>query len=120
MSGLTDKARQLRKEVTPAEERAWWLLRNRRLLGFKFRRQHPIGGYVIDFYCLKSRLAVELDGSIHAQPSQTRKDEAKEAYLRRMGIRLLRLPNGMVMNDPELFCRKVREAATENFFLLNQ
>lgn len=108
-------ARQLRKSVTAAENRAWWLLRNRRLMGLKFRRQHPIGRHVVDFYCFQARLAVELDGSVNAQPSQERKDAAKDAYLRRLGVRVLRLPNGMVMDDPETFCGKVREAAAESF-----
>jgi very-short-patch-repair endonuclease len=115
MSGAVEKARKLRSAMTTAEQRAWWLLRDRNLLGMKFRRQHPIGKFVVDFYCQQSRLAVELDGSIHAQPSRARKDSAKDAYLTRLGIRVLRLPNGMVLDDPEEFCKKVLEAATENF-----
>jgi very-short-patch-repair endonuclease len=114
MSDAVETARKLRKSVTSAEERAWWLLRNRRLSGLKFRRQHPVGKYVVDFYCSQARLAVELEGSVHAQPGQTRRDVAKDAYLRRMGICVLRLPNGMVMEDPEVFCRSVREAAARN------
>jgi very-short-patch-repair endonuclease len=111
-----ETARQLRKSVTAAEESAWWLLRNRRLMGLKFRRQHPIGKYTVDFFCFQAQLAVELDGSVHAKPSQARKDATKEAYLKRMGIRVLRVPNGMVLEDPELFCRKVRGAGTESLF----
>jgi very-short-patch-repair endonuclease len=114
MSDAVETARKLRKSVTSAEERAWWLLRNRRLSGLKFRRQHPVGKCVVDFYCSQARLAVELDGSVHAQPGQTKKDVAKDVYLRRMGIRVLRLPNGMVMEDPEAFLRRVREAATDS------
>ena len=120
LSNPVDTARKLRKSTTEAEERAWWLLRNRRVLGFKFRRQHPLGKVVVDFYCQQSRLAIELDGSAHAQPRQARKDAAKDAYLKRLGVRVLRLPNGMVLEDPEAFCSKVREAATENFFKLNE
>lgn len=70
----------------------------------------------MDFYCFQARLAVELDGSVHAQPSQMRRDAAKDAYLRRLGIRVLRLPNGMVMEDPEAFLRKVRESAVQSLF----
>lgn len=73
----------------------------------------------MDFYCQQARLAVELDGGVHAQPSQARKDAAKDAALKRLGVRVVRLPNGMVLGDPEAFCRKVREAATENFFNIN-
>lgn len=120
MRGATEKARRLRKAVTTAEQRAWWLLRDRNLLGLKFRRQHPIGKFVVDSYCQQSRLVVELDGSVHAQPSQARKDSARDAHLKRLGIRVLRLPNGMVSEDPEMFCKKVREAASENFFKINK
>ncbi len=120
MSEAVEKAHRLRKAMTAAEQRAWWLLRDRNLRGMKFRRQHPIGKFVVDFYCQQSRLAVELDGSVHAQPSQARKDSAKDAYLRGLGIRVLRLPNGMVLEDPETFCNKVSKAATENFFKINK
>jgi very-short-patch-repair endonuclease len=120
MGDAVERARKLRKSDTPAEERAWWLLRNRRLLGFKFRRQHSLGKFIVDFYCFEARLAVGLDGSVHAQPSQARKDAAKDAHLRRLGVRVLRLPNGMVLQEPQTFRRKVREAATENFFAVNQ
>jgi uroporphyrinogen-III synthase len=85
-------------------------LRDRRA-GLKFRRQFPIGNYVVDFYCFEVRMAVELDGSAHAQPSQVKKDRAKDAYLTRLGIRVLRLPNGQVMEDPEGFVKKIRESA---------
>jgi very-short-patch-repair endonuclease len=120
MKGAVENARKLRRAVTAAEHRAWWLLRDRNLLGVKFRRQHPIGRFVVDFCCQQSRLAVELDGTIHGQPSQKRKDSAKDAYLKRLGIRVLRLPNGMVLEDPERFCRKVYDAATETFFKINE
>lgn len=59
------RARQLRKEQTKAETRAWWLLRNRTLAGFKFRRQHPVGPFFADFCCPELRLIVELEGSVH-------------------------------------------------------
>jgi very-short-patch-repair endonuclease len=65
---------------------------------------------VVDFYCFERRLAIELDGGVHSQPSQIRKDATKEAYLRRLGIRVLRLANGLVLEDPEEFRRKVRDA----------
>jgi len=58
-------ARKFRKESTGAEERLWWLLRNRFMLGFKFRRQYLFRGFIIDFYCPQARLAIELDGGIH-------------------------------------------------------
>ena len=85
------------------------MLRGRRL-DAKFRRQCRTENWVFDFYCYEHRLAIELDGGAHSQPSQMRKDASKEDYLRTLGIGLLRIPNGLVLGDPEEFVRKVREA----------
>ena len=59
---LLERARALRREATDAERFLWSLLRNRQFLGLKFRRQHPLGGYIVDFYCHEARLGIELDG----------------------------------------------------------
>jgi len=106
----TKRVRELRHRQTEAEKAAWYLLRDRSL-GLKFRRQYPIDNYAVDFYCFERRLAVELDGSVHSQPSQIKRDSAKDAYLRSLGIRVLRLPNGLVLEHPEGFVRKIRDAA---------
>jgi hypothetical protein len=66
--------------------------------------------WVVDFYCFEHRLAIELDGGVHSQPSQMRKDATKDDYLRSLGMGLLRIANGLVLEDPEEFVRKVREA----------
>ena len=89
------------------------MLRNRQVDGMKFRRQCPIGRYVADFYCFEATLAIELDGSIHSQPSQLRKDAAKDAFFKSRGIHVLRVPNGIVLDNPEGFLKKVREALTQ-------
>jgi uroporphyrinogen-III synthase len=99
----------LRRSQTEAEKAAWCLLRGRKL-GAKFRRQCRIESWVVDFYCFEHRLAIELDGGVHSQASQMRKDAAKEDYLRTVGISLLRIPNGLVLEDPDEFVRRVREA----------
>jgi len=104
----TPRVRELRRQETEAEKLAWHLLRDRRT-GLKFRRQFPIGNYVVDFYCFELRLAVELDGSAHAQPVQMKKDRAKDTFLTRLGIRVLRLPNGLVTENPERFVKTIRE-----------
>ena len=103
---------RFRESQTDAERAAWYMLRNRQVDGIKFRRQCPVGRYVTDFYCLESALAIELDGSIHSQPSQLRKDAVKDSFLKRQGIRVLRVPNGMVLDHPEEFLQKVRGALT--------
>ena len=105
----TQRVRELRRDQTEAEKAAWYLLRGRRL-DAKFRRQCRIENWIVDFYCFEHRLAIELDGGVHSQPSQRRRDAAKEDSLRTLGIRLLRIPNGLVLEDPEEFVRKIREA----------
>jgi len=64
-AGLVNLARELREKHTPSEALLWQLLRNRRLFGFKFRRQHQFGDYIADFYCHEARLVIECDGSVH-------------------------------------------------------
>jgi very-short-patch-repair endonuclease len=105
----TARIRELRASPTEAEKVAWNLLRDRRL-GAKFRRQFRIENGVLDFYCFEHRLAIELDGGVHSQIDQMRKDAAKEDYLRTLGIRLLRIPNAMVLEHPDEFVREVVEA----------
>jgi uroporphyrinogen-III synthase len=102
------RARELRRSQTEAEKAAWYLLRGRKL-GAKFRRQCRIENWVVDFYCFEHRLAIELDGGVHSQPSQMRKDATKEDSLRTLGIGLLWIPNGLVLEAPEEFVSKVRE-----------
>lgn len=92
-------AARLRKNPTPAERRLWKALRGRGLLGLKFRRQHPIGPYVVDFYCARARLVVELDGDSHSwNPGY---ENVRNAYLRQGGYRILRFANSEV-SDQEL------------------
>ena len=105
----TQRVRELRRNPTEAEKAAWYLLRGRRLEA-KFRRPRRIENWVVDFYCFEHRLAIELDGGVHSQPSPMRKEAAKEDYWRSLGIGLLRIPNGLVWEDAEEFVRKVREA----------
>ena len=105
----TPRLRELRRSQTEAEKAAWYLLRGRKL-GAKFRRQCRIENWGVDFYCFEHRLAIELDGGVHSQPSQMRKDAAKEDYLRTLGVGLLRVPNRLVLEDNAEFVRKVREA----------
>jgi very-short-patch-repair endonuclease len=105
----TPRVRELRRSATEAERAAWYLLRGR-ALGAKFRRQCRVENWVVDFYCFEHRLAIELDGGVHSQPSQMRRDAAKEDYLRTVGISLLRIPNGLVLEDPVEIVRKGQEA----------
>jgi uroporphyrinogen-III synthase len=109
---MFQNASRFREAPTNAEESAWHLLRNRRLDGLKFRRQCRIGNYVADFYCVEAALAIEVDGGVHSQPSQLRKDAGKELFFKKRGIHVLRVPNGMVLEHPEEFVKKVHDTLT--------
>jgi very-short-patch-repair endonuclease len=108
----TARIRELRGSSTVAEKTAWNLLRDRRL-GAKFRRQFRMEKGVLDFYCFEHRLAIEIDGGVHSQIDQMNKDARKEDYLRTLGIRLLRIPNAMVLEHPDEFVQKVVGAMGE-------
>ena len=86
-------ARKLRRNATDAEAKLWRALRDRRLRQFKFRRQHSIPPYVLDFYCHQLRLAVELDGGGHLEKQQRVHDERRDHFLREQGIDVVRLTN---------------------------
>ncbi|MBN2644799.1 MAG: endonuclease domain-containing protein [Desulfuromonadaceae bacterium] len=94
-------ARELRKQQTDAETLLWRILRDRRFCGFKFRRQHPLAGYILDFYCREASLAVELDGSGHNEQEQRLYDKERTHVLARAGIRVVRFWNHYVLNATE-------------------
>ncbi len=92
-------AREMRGSMTDAEALLWKLLRNRRIAGAKFRRQHPIGRYILDFYCAEEKLAIELDGSQHAE--SVAYDQHRDSWLRARGIRVLRFRNNQMLTETE-------------------
>lgn len=92
--GSAKRARRLRQDATPAERQLWRGLRN---LAFKFRRQHRINRFILDFYCAEVRLAVELDGNIHYREDVRLRDEARDAELRALGIRVIHFRNEDVL-----------------------
>ena len=100
-AGLSNLARELRKKQTSAEALLWQLLRDRQLLGFKFRRQHQFGDYVTDFYCREARLVIECDGSAHDSNERWHHDQERDAYLTGQGVRVLRFANERILHDPE-------------------
>jgi len=86
-------ARQLRKAASPPERYAWSLLRNRGVLGLKFRRQHVLHGFIVDFYCLAERLVLELEGNPHDGVVQQAYDAARAEWLAAAGYRVIRIRN---------------------------
>jgi very-short-patch-repair endonuclease len=102
-------ARELRLRATDAEQKLWALLRNRQLKGRKFRRQHAIANYVVDFYCNEFKLAIELDGNFHTDAEAKEYDEARTLLLNELGITVLRFWNDEVVNDPTKVIEKISE-----------
>ncbi|MFN3779115.1 MAG: endonuclease domain-containing protein [Brevundimonas aurantiaca] len=94
-----DRARQLRRSLTLPEVLLWQALRQRGLKGARFRRQHPLGPYILDFYCDAARLAVEIDGSSHEAPDQARHDARRTDWLSRRDVAVLRIPARDVLTD---------------------
>ena len=101
-------ARDMRTDSTKAENLLWQALRNRQLDGLKFKRQVPLGGYILDFLCLEARLIVEVDGGQH---SESARDLERDAYFENQGFRTLRFWNDEVERNMDGVCRTIlREA----------
>jgi very-short-patch-repair endonuclease len=93
--------------MTEAEKKLWSLLRGSQLGGFSFRRQHPIGPYVADFYCAAANLIVELDGGHHGQQRQKVKDRVRTGWLQKKSLFVLRFWNDDVLKNPDGVIRSI-------------
>jgi very-short-patch-repair endonuclease len=87
-----NRRRELRKNATLQEEKLWFELRHSKL-GAKFKRQHSIGGYILDFYCQKFQLIVEIDGEVHTSKEAQEYDRVRDEYFTELGYKVLRIPN---------------------------
>jgi very-short-patch-repair endonuclease len=106
------RARTLRRTMSPPEARLWQILRGRPD-GLKFRHQHPMGRYILDFYCAAIRLNVEVDGDSHDMGDNPAADERRDAWLRRQGITVLRFMAADVMRDVESVLTAIHVAAAQ-------
>lgn len=88
-----DLAREYRGQATASEAKAWAILRNRQLLGLKFRRQHVIDGFIVDFYCAEHRLVLEIDGEVHSMPKVLEYDKARTDHFSQNDLVVLRIKN---------------------------
>lgn len=100
-------AKRLRRRMNAPELRLWSRVRRNQLDGIHIRRQHPLGPYVLDFFCARSRLAIEVDGGMHDDDRRAR-DEVRDAWLATQGVRTLRLPASLVMDDMEAALAAIR------------
>jgi len=108
---LRERARQLRRDQTDAEQALWARLRDRQLCGAKFRRQHPIGPFVADFCCPDGKLIVELDGGQHAQEAAA--DQKRSRLLETQGYRVLRFWNHDVLGNTAGVLERIAEALSD-------
>ena len=100
--------KELRNNLTPAEAKLWTLLKGKQMNGRKFRRQHSVGNYILDFYCPSERIAIELDGQGHFEVSQAEYDYERDLFLEAFGIRVLRFENKWVWNNPDGLLEEVK------------
>ncbi|GAB3194214.1 very-short-patch-repair endonuclease [Pontibacter aydingkolensis] len=93
--------------MTPAEKELWGLLRKRRLGSCKFRRQHSIGNYIVDFYCASEKLVIEVDGSVHDTPEAIANDKVRDETLQNLGYKVVRIRNSEVFAQPEQILQRI-------------
>lgn len=98
---LTKFAKSLRNNPTDTEKRLWYFLRTKQLRGLKFRRQAPIGHYIVDFVCFPKKFVIELDGGQHAEAKHKEKDDARDAWLTSQGFTVLRFWDNDILQNIE-------------------
>ena len=107
---MLQRVRELRQNATDAEQLLWRLLRNRQLMGYKFRRQHPMAGYILDFYCHEARLVIEVDGGGHTSPQQSIYDRQRTERLESDGLRVIRFWNHEILKETEAVMQAIADA----------
>lgn len=110
------KAKELRKQETKAEKILWNKLNKNQLMGFQFRRQHPLNHFIADFYCHDLKLVIEVDGGIHQLPENNEYDIERSEILSTYGIKVIRFSNDQVMKDIDNVIQHIKEFATSISF----
>jgi very-short-patch-repair endonuclease len=112
--GNTKFRQSLRRTLTPAEVKLWQYIKNKQIGGYKWRRQHSIGKYILDFYCPTANLAIELDGKHHFTIDGTKADEIRTEYLQTIGIKVIRFENKELWENPDNVINAITEALNNN------
>ena len=113
IKAVRDIARQMRQRPTRSEDLLWQRLRNRRLGGLKFLRQHPVGPSILDFYCHEKRVAIEVDGTVHQRQDIAQMDRARQELIEAYGIRFFRCSSAAVEQDIDSVLEGILKAAEE-------
>ena len=106
---LKTRRKKLRSDLTSAEAYLWKELQNKKLDNRKFRRQHSINNYIVDFYCAKEKLIVELDGEVHKNPTAEEYDEKRSVFLRKLGFTVIRFENKMVFDNLPSVLQEIKD-----------
>jgi len=107
---LNIRSRILRLEMTDAEQLLWFRLRRKQLMGIQFYRQKPVGNYIVDFYAPRAKIVIEVDGAHHHEPPGMEADAERDAYLRRLGVDILRFNNLQILRETEAVLESIRLA----------
>jgi len=110
---LKEVRKSLRARLTPAEATLWRLLKSKQLEGRKFRRQHSVDSYILDFYCPQEHLAIELDGAGHFTATGMLMDAERDQHLEKAGIRVLRFENREIFEHPEMVLEAIKACFSE-------
>lgn len=108
-SDAFEKARALRKNSTKAEDKLWQAVRNRKIDGLKFRRQHPFEKFILDFYCPEKNLVLEIDGDYHLTSEQIEYDQNRTGFLEQHGLKVLQFTNEEVENTLDTVLARIKE-----------
>src|SRR5262245_4744699 len=107
------RAKRMRHEMSPPEVLLWVRIRGRSSGRITFRRQHPVGKYIADFYCAAARLVIEIDGAVHSEDRQSGYDERRDRYMAGLGLKVVRVSAGDVMRNPDECAQGIYDAAVE-------
>ena len=110
---IFERAKQLRSNMTQAEQMVWECVKGKKILGLRFRPQHPMDLFIADFYCHPLKLVIEIDGGFHKSKDQKDYDIGREAELEKWGIKVVRFTNKEVESDIELIQRKIEQICTK-------
>ena len=105
---LKERARRLRKRMTPGERHMWQHLKGKQMMGYDFDRQRPIDHFIVDFYCKALTLAIEIDGSSHDSPEAQARDAVRQKKLEALGVRFLRFREGAAQHDIDRVLTELR------------
>ncbi len=107
-ANLKEASRQLREDMTNAEKRLWNKINKKQINGYQFFRQRPIGSYIVDFFCPKARLVIEVDGGMHLGKEIRQNDRTRDEYLKSLGLMILRLKNSEILTNVEGVVDKIK------------